>query len=50
MDEITIDGRVKFVTWIRVMDYVTPHRLDSLFMWQKYYVILFGEAGGYAGT
>ena len=45
MDEITLGGRVGFVTWIRVMDYITPYGWGLLyFIRQKYYIIW---RGGY---
>ena len=38
MDEITLGGRVGFVTWIRVMDYITPYGWGLLyFIRQKHY-------------
>ena len=29
MDEITLDGRVEFVTWIRVMDEIISNRFTG---------------------
>ena len=39
MDEITLGGRVEFVTWIRVIGYIILYRWGCHFIWQKYYTI-----------